>query len=131
MFRELLCHALKALFPTAAGLPGIQEMDPLAYTGEILSDAPWLMRFGAVGATLLFVLLPFWTVYWPVPSFLLPVKVLDRHAQRICDSDVYLVRNASFLLKMFAGLHWARHASVRKAFALQAYPPDPDDWRTE
>jgi hypothetical protein len=131
VFRELLCHVLKALYPASAGLPGLEEMDPLAFTGEILEDSPWLMRLGAVGATLLFVALPIWTVYWPVPSFMLPAGVLDRHAAAVCDSDVYIIRNASFLLKMFAGLHWARQGAVRRHFALPAYPPDPDTWRTE
>ena len=131
MFHRLICHAMGAMYPRSGDLPGLSELDPDRYVREeLLVDVRGVMRVGILGATLAFVLLPVWTIWVPLPSTMLSDEQLDRHAANMANSDVYLIRNAAMLVKMVAGFHWARHARVRKAWALEAYPEDPDTWRT-
>ena len=130
MFYSLLVHAMKAFFPTHGDLPGIGDLDVEVFVrDELLQDLHGMMRVGVLASTLAFVLLPFWTVWRPVPSFLLSEATLDRHAQNMAGSEVYLIRSAALLIKMVGGFHWARHASVRSSWALEPYPKDPDTWR--
>ena len=131
MLRLLVQHALVALFPRSDGLDGIESMAVEAYVPRMLADASWVFWLGVVASTLAFVCSPILTVWWPLPSFLLPRSVLDRHARASADSNLYALRNATFMLKMVGGLHWAAAPSVRAHFALQPYAPDPEDWRTE
>ncbi|MBC7173124.1 MAG: hypothetical protein H5U40_11875, partial [Polyangiaceae bacterium] len=58
-----------------------------------------------------------------------PRGLRDRHALRIAGTRVYLVRQAVFLLKMFAGLCWGQHPSVRRAMHLSPYAADPGSVR--
>lgn len=131
MLRPILRHCLTALYPPVDGLPGIGETEGLdAFLRKSLSEVPWLMWWGLVGGAAVFVLTPVVTVYWPVPSFLLPADTLDRHADRIATHRVYTFRQAIFLVKMLAGLHYGANPGIRADWHLPAYPPDPDSWRT-
>lgn len=121
---------MSALYPPIDGLPGIAETDLDNYLRKALREVPFLIWIGLVGGALVFVLSPVLTVYWPLPSFLLPAEVLDRHAERVANHRSYTIRNAIFLVKMMAGLHYGAVTEVRKEWALPAYAPDPDTWRT-
>ena len=129
MFAALVRPALSAFFPATETLPGAEQgIGP--YTDRFLTDTSWLMWLGIVGGALLYQVLPVWTVHRPVPAALLGAESRGRHAEAMADSSVYLVRQAAFLLKMVAGLHWAALPEVREAMGLEAYAPDPDAWRT-
>lgn len=130
MIRPLLVHCMNALYPRTGDLPGVADLDPDTYAGKVLGDLPWLMWFGVVGGIAVFVLTPVFTVYRPVPSFLLSEAKLDEHAETVAGHPNYTIRQALFLLKMVAALHWGSHPRVLEHFALPAYPPDPDSWRT-
>jgi hypothetical protein len=69
------------------------------------------------------------TVFVPLPAFLLPAKLADKHAERVTSTDVYLVRQAVFLVKLCAGLAWGADPQVRKRFAMAPLEQDPGTWR--
>ena len=130
MIRPLLVHCMTALYPRAGDLPGLAELDPDAYARKVMGDVPWLMWFGVVGGILVFVSTPILTVRRPAPSFLLSAEKLDEHANAVASHPNYAIRQAMFLLKMIAALHWGSRPEVLEHFALPAYPADPDSWRT-
>jgi len=123
-------HAMEAFYPRTETLPGIADTDVAGFLKRYRSDATRLMWLGLVVGTLLFVWTPILTVYWPLPSFLLPKKVLDRHAHRVTSSRLYLLRQAVFLVKLAAGLCWGSHPAVRAKFGMAPYDADPGTWRT-
>lgn len=127
----LIRHAMKALYPRTDELPGIEDTDVAGFLVRYRRETTGLMWLGLVLGTLAFVGSPIVTVYLPLPSFLLPRSLLDKHAYRVCNSGIYLLRQSLFLLKLAAGLCWGAHPSVRTKLGMEPYPSDPDDWRTE
>ncbi len=123
-------HAMRALYPRTEALPGLEDTDDAAFLARYRQETTRLMWLGLVLATFVFVSTPLLTVYLPLPSFLLPRALLDRHAYRVTYSRLYLLRQAVFLLKLTAGLCWGSHPSVRAKMAMAPYPADPDTWRT-
>ncbi|MGE0787396.1 MAG: hypothetical protein AB7S26_17115 [Sandaracinaceae bacterium] len=123
-------HAMRALYPRTEALPGVEDTDDVAFVRRFREDSTTLMWAGLLLATFVFVSTPLLTVFLPVPSFLLPRRLLDRHASRITTIPIYLIRQAVFLLKLQAGLCWGQHAKVRAKMAMAPYPADPDTWRT-
>lgn len=122
--------ALVALYPRTADLPGIADTDVDAFLRRFQREAAPLMWVGVLASTLLFHLTPLFTVFVPLPAFWLPAGLLDRHANAISGSSIYIVRQAIFLLKLPGGLCWGAHPSVRARFALPAYGADPGTWRS-
>lgn len=120
-----------ALFPAAAGLPGIAECDADEFIRTARREAPALMVWGIVLASTLFMLTPVFTIYVPLPAFLLSRRLLDKHATRLLSSRFYLVRQLMFLPKMMAGFCWGAHPLVRAAMNLPPYAPDPGTWRQQ
>lgn len=120
---------MRALYPRTDALPGMDDVEPRAFLAQYRREASRLMWVGLLAGTWAFVWSPLLTVYWPVPSFLLPAKVLDRHACRVTYSRIYLLRQAVFLVKLAAGLCWGQHARVRATMAMEPYPNDPGTFR--
>ena len=129
MITLLIRHAMKALYPRTDALPGIEDCDPAGFLARYRRESSTLMWLGLVLGTMVFVSTPLLTVYLPLPSFLLPKTLLDRHAFRVTYSRVYLVRQAVFLVKLAAGMCWGQDPEVRRRFALAPYPDDPGTWR--
>ena len=123
-------HAMKALYPRAEGLPGIEDTGLPEFLRRYRRETTPLMWLGLLVGTFVFIGSPLLTVYLPVPSFVLSRALLDRHAHRIACSRFYYVRQALLLVKLAAGLCWGAHPSVREKFAMAPYPADPDTWRT-
>ncbi|MEC7522092.1 MAG: hypothetical protein VYE22_19560 [Myxococcota bacterium] len=130
MVNWFIQHAMEAFYPRTETLPGIADTDVRGFLRRYRREATGLMWLGLVMGTLVFVWTPLLTVGWPLPSFLLPRKTLDRHAHRITSSRLYLVRQAVFLVKLAAGLCWGAHPKVRERFAMAPYAEDPGTWRT-
>ena len=111
--------------------PPLEQLSAKPTAG--LSPRRWVphrRRTGLWGfAALLFVLTPLFTVFLPVPSFLLPARLLDRHADRITQTSIYPLRSLLLLLKIVAGLCWGVHPEVRARFGLPPLPADPNTWR--
>lgn len=126
----LVRFALDAMMPTTDALPGCAELGLDAFVTRFLSEASWLMWLGAVGASLAFMLLPIATIYVPLPAVLLPRSALDRHAQRMASHPLYLLRQAAFMVRMVAGLHWGAQPAARAKLGMEPYGPDPGTWRS-
>ncbi|HEY8429344.1 MAG TPA: hypothetical protein VIL20_13250 [Sandaracinaceae bacterium] len=124
----LISHAMCALYPRTDALPGIADTDVIAFLRRYRRESTALMWLGLVLGTWVFVCTPILTVYLPLPSFLLPRGLLDRHAHRITGTRFYYLRQAVFLVKLAAGLCWGSHPAVRAKLALAPYPPDPGTW---
>jgi hypothetical protein len=125
----LVRSAMCALYPRTATLPGLEDCGVDDFLERFQRESPLLMWVGVLAGALVFHLTPLFTVFVPLPAFLLPASLLDRHASRIAGSDWYLVRQAIFLVKFPCGLCWGAHPEVRKRLALSAYPDDPGTWR--
>jgi hypothetical protein len=121
----LVRSALCDLMPRTEALPGVVDTDVTAFLRAMRRESTGLYWLGVVIGAVVYALTPLLTVGWPLPARLLPARVRDLHAQRVVSSDVYLVRQAVFLLRLSAGMCWGMHPSVRARFALPAYPPDP------
>jgi len=126
----LVRSAMVAFYPRTAELPGIADTGIDEFLRQFRKDTTFLMWLGVVLATLLFHATPLFTVFVPLPAFLLPASLRDKHARRIGGTNIYLIKQAMLVLKLPAGLCWGRDAEVRKRFAMQLYAPDPESWRT-
>jgi hypothetical protein len=124
-------HAMCALYPRTADLPGVEDTDVAAFLRTYRRESSFLMWLGLSLATFVFIMSPLLTVYVPLPSFLLPRALLDRHAMRITATRIYVIRQSIFLVKLAAGLCWAAHPDVRAKMSLPPYAADPGTWRTD
>jgi hypothetical protein len=127
----LIRHAMCALYPREGDFPGVEDTDVAAFLKRYRREAPNLIWMGLVLGTFVFVWTPLLTVFVPLPSFLLPRSLLDRHAMKITGTRIYLLRQAIFLLKLAAGFCWGSHPSVRAKMNLAPYPEDPGTWRKD
>jgi hypothetical protein len=127
----LIRSAMRDLYPRTEYFPGIADCGDTAFIARFRRDSSWVLWLGVVAGMALYVLTPLFTVFVPLPSFLLPARLRDRHALRITSTRFYLPRQAVFLLKMVAGLCWGSHESVRAKIGLPPYPADPDGYRRD
>lgn len=125
----LVRSAISLLFPRTA-LPGAADCGLDAYLVRFKRESPLLVWLGTVAGAVLFHVTPLFTVYVPLPAFLLPAKLADRHADRIATTNVYVVRQAILLVKMCGALCWGADPNVRRHFALPPLGPDPGTWRS-
>ena len=126
----LLRIAIAAIYPGSDRFPGAAEFGLKAYVATFLREASSVLWLGAVASAIVFALSPILTIYVPLPAFLLPAGLLDRHVSALCDHRIYPLRQAGFLLKMIGGLHWAARPEIRTRLGLEPYPPDPGTWRS-
>jgi hypothetical protein len=117
------------LYPAVEGLPGIADCDLDDFLRTLKQESNLAIWSGLVAGAVLYSLSPVFTVFVPLPSFALPAAMRDAHAQKISGTNVYIVRQAIFLLKMFAGLCWGQHRKVREAMLVPTYPADPGTFR--
>ncbi len=125
----LVRAAIVMLYPRVGDLPGAEDCDIDAFLERFRRETTGLMWLGVVLGAIVFQLTPIVTVFVPLPASLLPSELAIRHAERISTSNVYLLRQAIFLVKLVAGMVWGGHPRVRERFALPALPPDPGTWR--
>ena len=121
----LVRSALCDLMPSTPELPGVADTDVTAFLQAMRSESNRIYWLGVVVGAVVYALSPLITVGLPLPAFLLPARQRDLHAQRIVSSDVYLLRQAVFLLRLSSGMCWGMHAAVRARFELPPYAPDP------
>lgn len=118
------------LMPPVAGWPGVADTGVDTFLAQVRAETTAMIWWTLVGGALIYTLCPVLTVYVPLPTFLLPARLRERHAERAFSLDLYLPRQAMFLLKMYACMCWGQHESVRTRLGLAAYPPDPGTFRT-
>lgn len=126
----LVRAAIVALYPRVGDFPGAEDCDLDAFLERFRRETTTLMWVGVVLGALLFQLTPILTVHVPLPATLLSEDTANRHAERIASTDVYLLRQSIFLVKLVAGLAWGGHPRVRERFALPPLAADPGTWRS-
>ncbi len=126
----LIKFGMRTMMPRAAGLPGVEDCDLDAFLHRMQNDAEDLYWMGVVLGAITFAFTPIFTVFIPLPAFLLPKALLEKHAERILASRVYLLRQAVFLLRLSAGMCWGADPAVRAKFALGPYGPDPGTFKS-
>jgi len=117
------------LYPSGAGLPGILETDIDGFLDEYRKAAPAVMQVGLTLSSVIFILSPFATVFVPLPVFLLPASLREKHANRLANSRFYLVRQTILLLRLVAGLCWGKDTQVRAAMGMKPLGADPGTFR--
>lgn len=125
----LVRSAIVAMYPRTEALPGAEDCDVDGFLRRYRADTTAVMWLGVVMGALVYQLTPLVTVFVPLPAALLPASLADRHAYRITTTNIYLLRQAVFLVRLVAGLCWGAQPEVRQRFALPALPPDPGTWR--
>lgn len=126
----LIKHAMRAMMPRTAALPGIVDTDLDGFLRRMRAEAEALYWLGLVAGAWVFALSPLLTVRVPLPSFLLSAKLLDRHANAIQSHPLYMLRMCSLLVRLSAGMCWGSDHRVRARFALAPSPADPGTFRT-
>lgn len=125
----LIKFAMVAMMPRTDRLPGIADCDLDGFLRRMRADADFMYWLGLVLGGVVFALTPILTIYVPLPAFFLPKRLLERHAERILGTRIYLVRQAVFLVRLSAGMCWGADPAVRAKFALSPYTPDPGTFR--
>jgi hypothetical protein len=125
----LVRAAIVMLYPRVGDWPGAEDCDLDEFLDRFRRETTALMWIGVVLGAVVFQLTPIVTVFVPLPASLLSKELANRHAERVATTNVYLLRQAVFLVKLVAGLVWGGHPSVRERFALPPLPPDPGTWR--
>jgi len=124
----LVRSAILILYPRGA-LPGAGDCNLDTFLRQFKRDVPFLVWFGTVAGALIFHLTPLFTVFVPLPAFLLPASLADKHALKITSHPLYFVRQPVFLVKMCAGFAWGSDPQVRAKFGLRPLLEDPRTWR--
>jgi len=126
----LVRSALCAIIPPSDTLPGLIDMDVDGYIERLRQDTALLYWVGIILSALLFTLLPVITVWIPLPTFLLPERLRDRHVSKMMAHPLYPVRQAAYMLRLTAGVCWGADERVRAHFQMAPCPKDPGTWRT-
>ncbi|CAN5750392.1 hypothetical protein BH09MYX1_BH09MYX1_08120 [soil metagenome] len=127
--RFLVRSAIVQLYPRTDELPGAEDCDLDAFLDRYQRETTTLMWLGVVLGAAAYHLSPIVTVFVPLPAFLLSESLADKHAHRVSTTNIYLLRQTVFLVKLVAGLAWGGHPSVRAKFALPPFDDDPGTWR--
>ncbi len=127
----LIRHAMCAMMPGGGTLPGLTAEEAHAYAQRVRAESDWLYSLGLCLGAVMFAITPIITLLIPLPSFLLPARLLDRHAERVVGHRSYLIKQAVFLVRLNAGMCWGASAHNRSALAQPAYPDDPGTYRTD
>lgn len=125
----LIKLAMCAMMPRTEKLPGLADTDLDGFLRRMRRESDAMYWTGLIAGTWIFTLTPLFTVFVPLPSFLLPKKLLSRHAEKILATRIYVFRQAVFLLRLSAGMCWGADPVVRAKFALPVYAPDPGTFR--
>jgi fumarate reductase subunit D len=125
----MIKFAMCTLMPRSAALPGIADTDLDDFLRRMRREAEPLYWLGLVVGAVVFMLSPIVTVFVPLPAFLLPRKLLARHAERILAHRIYVFRQAVFLVRLSAGMCWGADERVRATYALAPYPRDAGTFR--
>jgi hypothetical protein len=126
VFNALLTSAIVTTFPGSDRLPAVQ-MRPLV--DQMWNESPAIMRLAMVGSAIAFHFTPLLTIYVPLPAFLLPAGLRDRHAHKLATHPIYLLRQSMLMVKTVGGLAWGADPTIRQRLGMKPYAPDPGRYR--
>ena len=126
----LIKFAMCTMMPRTETLPGIADTDLDGFLRRMRTDAEPLYWLGLVLGAVVFALTPLITIGVPLPAFLLPRGLLEKHAERALSHRVYVLRQGVMLVRLSAGMCWGADPGVRARFDLPPYGPDPGTFRT-
>lgn len=126
----LIRSAMVDMMPPYGDFPGIAHTGIDAFLAQVRRETTFMVWLGLCLGAVIYTITPIITVYWPLPSLLLPARLRDLHAERICSTRFYLLRQAVFLLKMYACMCWGQDAKVRRKLNIAPYPEDPGTFRS-
>ena len=126
----LIKFAMCTMMPRTDALPGIADTDLDAFLRKMKDESEPLYWTGLVLGAVVFALTPLITIAVPLPAFLLPKGLLEKHAERILTHPIYLLRQSALLVRLSAGMCWGADEAVRARFNLPPYGPDPGTFRT-
>ena len=126
----LVRKAMSQLYPRTEELPGAEDCDLEGFLRKFKRETTPLMWAGVTAGALAYHASPALTVKVPLPAFLLPRGLADKHAHRVATTDFYLLRQAILLVKLPAGMLWGGHPEVRRKLGLEPLAADPGTWRT-
>ena len=118
------------LLPRSSRLPGLADTDLDAFLRRLRREADFVLWSGLLLGALVFACTPLITLGVPLPAFMLPRRMLERHTARIIAHPVYLLRQALAVVRLIAGMCWAADPRVRACFALAPHPLDPGTFRS-
>lgn len=127
----LLRFSLSAVLPASGDLPGVSDCGLKSFIQKFRSEAPFLFKLGLYLSTLALTFTPLFTVFIPLPAFLLPKRMLEAHLMGMTRSRIYGLRQAMLMVKTVAGMCWGADPKVRAALGLDPYGEDPGTWRTD
>lgn len=126
---RLTAWTLGVVFPSTPQLPGLDAIDCQPLLRNLSAQAPFTIRATMHLSVLLFCLTPILTLGIPLPAFLLSKAQVDRHAQKLSMSSIYLLRQIMLMIKTIGGLIWGAAPEVRQKFGMVPYPGDTSGWR--
>ena len=122
-------YCMGILYPSGGKLPGFLDIETDEFLRDYASAAPRLMRVGLTLSAVVFILTPILTIWIPLPVFLLPRSLREKHANRLASHPIYLLRQTVLLLRLVAGLGWGKDPAVRAAMGMKPLGPDPGTYR--
>ena len=125
----LIKFAMVAMMPRTEKLPGIADCDLDGFLRRLRRDSDFLFWIGLVLGAWIFAMTPLFTVFVPLPAFLLPKGLLTTHCDRLLNTNLYLLRQSVFLVRLSAGMCWGADPAVRAKFAMSPYAADPGTFR--
>ncbi len=126
---QLTAWTFARIFPTTAGLPGLDAIDARPLIRQLTAEAPFTIRATLWVSVLLFQVTPLLTLGIPLPARWLSDARVDEHAQRLSVSNVYLLRQIMLMLKTIGGLCWGAAPEVRQKLSMPMYEADSGRWR--
>ncbi|MFA6033146.1 MAG: hypothetical protein WC889_09630 [Myxococcota bacterium] len=121
LIRWVMC----TLMPRSDKLPGLEDMDVEGFLRRMRKESAPFFWLGLVLGSIVFTITPIMTVFVPLPAFWLPKSLLQKHAEKLGSSRLYLVRQMFIVVRLSASLCWGADDRVRTVFALKPYQPDP------
>lgn len=131
MITWLSVNAMQAMLPATRALPGVDDTEIKGFTRQFLTEASPMLKLGFYLGVLCFHLSPIVTIFVPLPAFLLPAGLRDKHAYKAATSRIYLLRQNVFLVKLVGGLCWGADMGVRQKLGQIALPLDPGTWQPD
>lgn len=125
----LIKQAMYPLLPRSSHLPGLADTDLDAFLRRLRRESDVVFWSGLWLGALVFAATPLITLGVPLPAFLLPRRLLERHTARIITHPIYLLRQALSVVRLIAGMCWGADPRVRACFELAPYPADPGTFR--